>query len=98
MEKFDAAIATHRHNIEHWKKEMSKIKLHSTEVNPTPELKVLSDEELEVIRPDTFKNSISKMEVELAKLSPNLQVNLLFSLTFLIDFKSLGFHFDLITI
>lgn len=55
---------------------MSKIKLHSTEANPTPELKVLSDEELEVIKPDTFKNSITKTEVELSKLSPNLQVNL----------------------
>lgn len=74
MDKYDTAITTHRNNIEHWKREMSKIKLHATEANPSPELNVLSEEELEGIRIETLKNSISKLEVELAKLSPNLQV------------------------
>lgn len=75
MEKYEEAIGDHRNRIEHWKREMKKIKLHGTDGNPAPELNVLSDEELEGIRAEGLKNSISRTELELAKLSPNLQVN-----------------------
>ena len=74
MEKYDETIANHRSKIEHWKKEMSKIKLHPTDANPNPELKALSEEEVANIKPDTLVNTITRTELELGKMAPNLQV------------------------
>lgn len=74
MEKYDEAIAANRAKIENWKREMNKIKLHGTDGNPAPELKLLTDEELNDIHVDTFKNTITRTEAELGKMSPNLQV------------------------
>lgn len=74
MEKYDEAIASHRAKIEHWKREMAKIKLHAIDGNPAPELKLLTDEELEGIRVDTFQNMMTRTEAELGKMAPNLQV------------------------
>jgi hypothetical protein len=83
MEKFDEAIASHRAKVEHWKREMGKIKLQATDGNPAPELKHIAEEELDGIRIDTFQNQITKTEAELGKMSPNLQVNIrLYSFTF----------------
>lgn len=55
---------------------MNKIKLHGTEGNPAPELKVLPEEELDGIRVDNFQNIMTRTEAELGKMSPNLQVKL----------------------
>ena len=74
MEKYDEAIASHRAKVEHWKREMKKIKLQETDGNPAPELKLLTEEEMDDIRVDTFQNKISRTEAELGKMSPNLQV------------------------
>jgi len=80
MEKYEETIANHQAKIEHWKKEMSKIKLHSTDASPNPELKLLSDEELADVRQETLQNFMTKAELELGKLSPNLQVKIIQSL------------------
>lgn len=74
MEKYDEAIATHRAKIEHWKKEMSKIKLHPTDDNTATELILLTEEELADIRVETYQNMITKAEAELGRMTPNLQV------------------------
>lgn len=83
MEKFDEAIASHRAKVEHWKREMSKIKLTAVDGNPTPELKHIAEEELDGIRVDTFQNQITKTEAELGKMSPNLQVRIHFFYSFI---------------
>ena len=88
MEKYDEAIASHRAKVEHWKREMKKIKLQETDGNPAPELKLLTEEEMDDIRVDTFQNKISRTEAELGKMSPNLQVK----------FKNFHIHFVLIKI
>lgn len=74
MEKFEEAIASHRAKAEHWKREMGKIKLQAIDGNPAPELKLIAEEDMDAIRVDTFQNQITRTEAELAKMSPNLQV------------------------
>lgn len=74
MEKYDEAIATHKAKVEHYKREMERIKLHPVDDNPTPELKQLNEEELAEMRIETISNKLSQSEAELAKMSPNLQV------------------------
>lgn len=76
IEKFDEAIASHRAKVEHWKREMSKIKLTAVDGNPAPEIKQIAEEELDGIRVDTFQNQITKTKAELGKMSPNLQVRI----------------------
>jgi len=83
MEKYDEAIGTHRAKIEHWKREMSKIKLHATDDNQTPELNVLSEEELAEARVETYQNLITKAEAELGRITPNLQVSISFNVAFM---------------
>lgn len=87
MEKFDEAIASFRAKVEHSKREMSKIKLQSTDGNPAPELKHISEEELEEFRVETFHNQITKTEAELGKMSPNLQVKNLVLFSFILKHK-----------
>jgi structural maintenance of chromosome 4 len=74
MEKYDEAIASHKAKVEHYRREMEKIKLHPVDDNPTPELKQLSEDELAEMRVDSIQNMLNKSEIELAKMSPNLQV------------------------
>ena len=75
MEKYDDAIRTHRAKIEHWKREMSKVKLHPTDENPAPEPALLTDEELADIenRVENCKTMINQTEAELGRMTPNLQ-------------------------
>ena len=70
MEKYDETIVNHQAKIEHWKKEMN---WRSNYAGPS-ELKLLSDEELADVRQETLQNFMTKAELELGKLSPNLQV------------------------
>jgi hypothetical protein len=74
IEKFDGVIGSHQAKIEHWRKEMSKIKLNPVDGEPEPQLQVMDDEELANIRQETLHNTITKTELELGKLAPNLQV------------------------
>ena len=67
MEKYDEAIATHKAKVEHYKREMERIKLHPVDDNPTPELKQLNEEELAEMRIETISNKLSQSEAELAK-------------------------------
>ena len=74
MEKYDEAISSHKAKIEHYRREMEKIKLNPIDENPAPELKQLSEDELAEMRVDSVQNMLNKSELELAKMSPNLQV------------------------
>ena len=76
MEKYDETIVNHQAKIEHWKKEMNKIKLHATDATDAgpSELKLLSDEELADVRQETLQNFTTEADLELGKLSHNLQV------------------------
>ena len=92
MDKFEEVIASHRAKVEHWKREMSKIKLQATDGNPAPELKHIAEEELDGIRVDTFLNQITKTEAELGKMSPNLQAIIRF---FIHSFLNISIVFEL---
>lgn len=66
-------INDRRNKIEYWKREMAKIKLHEVDGNQKPDLKSLTDEEMDGLQVDTFQKMMTRTEAELGKMAPNLQ-------------------------
>ncbi|NXX89907.1 SMC4 protein, partial [Centropus bengalensis] len=73
IEQVDSHISAHQSKIKYWQKEISKLSLHPIEGQPTENLPVLSQEELEAIKdPDVITNQIALLEAQCHEMKPNL--------------------------
>ena len=82
IEQFETRLNDLRAKVDHYKKDMAKIKLHPVDGEGSVELVIHSAEDLSRTKKEALLSHITKAELELSKLSPNLQVRFLLSSSF----------------